>query len=285
MRSLLARHKPKQPSELGMSAAAVRKFIRDIKLIIHVINPREIIAATTYITAPNSDKGNTVRVGKFLIGTFAGQKVAVVQTRMGGYAGIDMEMALKTFINARYIFGVGICYAFKRRKYKYADVLVSDKIADFRNYKFDGDTIINRGEVVAISPKLNNIFCKQTDYWNNFHVATNPTRFARATSGLMASMAILVSSEVEKKKIQDAVPEAKGGEMEGFELLRVKNKSDNKVQGVIIIKGVVDYGDELKGDDWQLTAALAAFDFTKTMLTDKADLFESMLKGIYKRYS
>ena len=79
------------------------------------------------------------------------------------------------------------------------------RIMIIRNYKF---AIINRGEVVAISPKLNNIFCKQTDYWNSFHVATNPTRYARATSGLMASMAVLAS--VEKKKIQDAIPEAKG---------------------------------------------------------------------------
>ena len=47
------------------------------------------------------------------------------------------------------------------------------------------------------------------------------------------------------------------------ELLRVKNKSDNKVQGVIIIKGVIDYGDELKSDDWQLTAALAAFSISQ----------------------
>lgn len=47
-----------------------------------------------------------------------------------------------------------------------------------------------------------------------------------------------------------------GGEMEGGELLEFHN--DQKIKGVIVIKGVADYADGKKEKDWQFTAAMAA---------------------------
>ena len=278
------KYKPVQPEK--MSAGDTKKFCEEVKLMLHVVNEKEFNAATTYITAPNKpDKaqGNAVYAEGYIIGIFAGQKVALVQTRSGGYSGVDVEEALKKFPNVCYILGVGVSYAFSRKKHNFGDVLVSEKIADFRNYKFDGNVIINRGETRLINNKLSRIFCKQTELWKKFEVACNrkPNPCSTAYPGTFASMAALVSSKVEKKKINDAVPEVIGGEMEGYELLRIQNCEDNNVKGVIIIKGVVDYGDEDKSDDWQFTASMAAFDFTKEMLTDKVGLLESMINGTY----
>ncbi len=49
--------------------------------------------------------------------------------------------------------------------------------------------------------------------------------------------------------------------MEGGELLRFTGKG--KIKGVIVIKGVADYGDGKKKKDWQFTAASAAFKYTE----------------------
>ncbi len=49
--------------------------------------------------------------------------------------------------------------------------------------------------------------------------------------------------------------------MEGGELLRFIGKG--KIEGVIVIKGVTDYGDGKKKKDWQFTAASAAFNYTE----------------------
>ena len=50
-------------------------------------------------------------------------------------------------------------------------------------------------------------------------------------------------------------------------LLQIVNSDDNKVKAGIIIKGVDD--------------ARSAFDYTKRMLTDKAELFDSIIAGTY----
>ena len=278
-------HKPVQPGDINLSEKDLKNFCNEVKFMLHVVNEKEFIAATTYITAPITaldEKNHAVCVNKYTIGMFAKQKVALVQTRPGRNCGEDIEEALREFPEVCYILGVGVCYAFNCNKFEYCDVLVSEKIADFQNYKFDEDRIINRGETRMIDSDLCHIFCKQTDYWSSkFKVARNrkPDPYSKVSPGVFASMPVLVSSKDEKKKIGDAVPEVIGGEMEGSELLKIQNRKDNNVKGVIIIKGVVDYGDEKKGDDWQFTAAMAAFDFTNLMLTDKAGLVETITKG------
>ena len=276
-------HKPVQPEQENLSENDLKNFCNEIKLMLHVVNEKEFIAATTYITAPNKTEGNAVRVDEYTIGMFAGQKVALVQTRPGGCSGMDIKEALSKFPEVLYIFAAGVCYAFNCKKHEYGDVLVSEKIADFRNSRFDGDCIINRDETRMINKKLLRIFCKQMDYWKGFEVTCNG-RPSKASPGVFASMPVLISSKAVKEKIDAAVPEVVGGEMEGFELLRIQDSEDNKVKGVIVIKGVADYGDEVKNDDWQFTAAMAAFDFTKEMLTDKAGLCKSMIKGTTHNY-
>ena len=271
-------YKPVQPEKENLSERDLKKFCNEVKLMLHVVNDNEFIAATKYITGPNKTEGNAVRVDEYTIGMFAEQKVALVQTHQGGFSGKAIKKALSKFPEVRYILGVGVCYAFNRKKHEYGDVLVSEKIADFRAYKFVENNIINRGENKRIKEELFHIFCKQTVYWNDFEVTLNQ-KYSKASPGVFASMPALVSSEAEKKKIDAAVPEVVGGEMEGIELLSIQDDEDNKVKGVIIIKGVADYGDEDKSDNWQFTAAMAAFDFTKKMLTDKAGLFKSMIKG------
>ena len=58
-------------------------------------------------------------------------------------------------------------------------------------------------------------------------------------------------------------PDCIGGEMEGWVLLELKRTlkvQHNKDLEVIVIKGVANYGDHTKEDQWQWTAAKAAMD-------------------------
>ena len=58
-------------------------------------------------------------------------------------------------------------------------------------------------------------------------------------------------------------PNAIGGEMEGWVLIDLKKTLKDqhpKDIEVVVIKGVADYGDLKRGDEWQWTAAKAAVD-------------------------
>ena len=73
----------------------------------------------------------------------------------------------------------------------------------------------------------------------------------------------LVQMIVEHQLLMKHTPNAIGGEMEGWVLLELKRTLKglhNKDIEVIVVKGVADYGDLSKGDQWQWTAAKAAMD-------------------------
>ena len=255
----------------------LEKFRHQILLILHVVNEKEVTAATSFIKAPNGSSEKAIYYRDHIIGMFAGQKIALVQTQPGGYCQEEMEKALRNFPNARYIIGVGICFAYDRKKHRFGDVLISQMISDFRNYKFSGDQVIDRGETKQVSEDLSSIFCNKIDlHWKKkFQVTSNTGRCSKPHYGKFASAAILFDSLKEREKFRAAVPEVIGGEMEGCELLKVMNSSHNKVKGIIIIKGVADYGDGTKSKEWQFTAAMAAFHFTETIITAKNPLLFS----------
>ncbi len=78
---------------------------------------------------------------------------------------------------------------------------------------------------------------------------------------------MLVNDKDFRNALHGAKMEAIGGEMEGGELLKLMKKVKS-LHGVIVIKGVADYGDGEKNKDWQYTAALAAVTFTEKRLRD-----------------
>ena len=244
-------------------------FCKQVLLILHVVNEKEATAATRFIKAPNRSSGKAIYYRDHIIGMFAGKKIALVQTRPGGFCEQDMEKALQSFPKARYIIGVGVCYAYDRQKHRLGDVLISQVISDFRNFKFSGDQVINRGETKQVSEDLSSVFCKRIDCWKKFRVTSNTGRCSKPHFGKFACVNALFDSLEEREKFRAAVPEVIGGEMEGCELLKVMNSPHNKVKGIIIIKGVADYGDGTKSKEWQFTAAMAAFDFTRTMIRAK----------------
>ncbi len=66
-----------------------------------------------------------------MVGMFANQKMALIQTESGHDVTFNVIAAVDAFPNAKFILSVGICYAFDK-KIKIGDVLVSNEVASFK---------------------------------------------------------------------------------------------------------------------------------------------------------
>ncbi len=216
------------------------------------------------VTFPSASGLNTV------LGCLADHKVAVIHTAAGSDIGDSIEDAIKTFKKAKFIIGVGFGYAFDRTIYKFGDVLVSKKISDLRNWKFDREgKVIDRGERIDVVNTLQDIFCRGLNFDEDFQVAlpvppSDEGRISIAYSGTFASCAVEIGNKEMREKIGVAVPEVIGGEMEGGELMQFQKK--RAIEGVIVIKGVIDFDEDVEENDWQFTAAMAVLAYTRDKL-------------------
>ena len=158
----------------------------------------------------------------------------------------------------------GIAYANNRER-KFADVLISDQIENFVQYKKTGDEITNHGPREEIDPTVQRIFEDSARDWTDMEnfICGNNDRTSVAHIGCVVSAPTLVQDESLRDQLMKHTPNAIGGEMEGWVLLELKRTlkdQHNKDIEVIVIKGVADYSDLSKGEKWQWTAAKAAMD-------------------------
>ena len=251
---------------------AVQLFAKEVVIILHTCNEKEYWAALERLKPPTTDNQSNIQdrpisypqVGS-VIGSFAGYRAAVVRTGQGNKCRNELMKALtESFPNSRVIIGAGIAYANNRER-NFADVLISDQIENFVQYKKEGDEITNRGPREEIDPNVQRIFEDSARDWTDMQCFTcaDNDRTSVAHIGCIVSAPTLVRDEVLRDQLMKHTPNAIGGEMEGWVLLELKKTlkgQHNKDVEVIIIKGVADYGDLKKGDKWQWTAAKAAID-------------------------
>ena len=251
---------------------AVQLFAKEVVIILHTCNENEYWAALERLQPLTTDNRSNIQnrpisypqVGS-VIGWFAGYRAAVVRTGQGNKCRDELTIALtKSFPNGRVIIAAGIAYA-NDQKRKFADVLISNQIENFVQYKKTGNEITNRGPREEIDPTVQRIFENPARDWTDmqwFSCADND-RTSKAHIGCIVSAPTLIQDEVLRDQLMKRTPNAIGGEMEGWILLELKKTlkgQHNKDVEVIIIKGVADYGDLRKGDKWQWTAAKAAID-------------------------
>ena len=251
---------------------AVRLFAKEIVIIIHTCNVKEYWAALERLQPPTTDDGSSIQdrpiiyplVGS-VIGWFAGYRAAVVRTGQGNKSRNELEVALtKSFPNSKVIIGAGIAYA-NDRKRKLADVLISDQIESFVQYKKEGDEITNIGPREEIDTNVQRVFENPAKDWTDmkYFVCAADNRTSVAHIGCIISVPTLVRDESLRDQLMKHTPNVIGGEMEGWVLLELKKAlraQHNKDIEVVVIKGVADYGDLSNGDKWKWTAAKAAMD-------------------------
>ena len=250
---------------------AVRLFARQVVVILHTCNDNEYWAALERLEPPTKEDRSDIRdraiiypqIGS-VIGWFAGYRAAVVRTQQGNKCRDELSKALtESFPNGHVIIGAGIAYA-NNRKRKFADVLISDQVEDFVQYKKVGGEMINSGPREQIGANVQRVFESSARDWTDmkpFPCTDDNLRTSVVHIGCIVSAPTLVKDEVLREQLMKHTPNAIGGEMEGWVLIGLKRTlSEHKNIEVIVIKGVADYGDFKKGDKWQWTAAKAAID-------------------------
>ena len=268
--------------------AAVDAFAKEVQVIIHTAsNPTikcEMWAVLADMDPPQLSGSLSVdkpvdlciMIGpQIFVGMFGGVKAALVQTDMGSACGNEIEIALEKLEKVENILAVGIAYG--KSKYNIGDVLVANQIDGVENIRLgeNKDIIFKYTDLrnVPVTPFLRFMFVRNAQMWN----ITEPFRLCKddanaistAYSGLViSSPTLLANSDAVREFLHNSRDQAIGGEMEGCELLKVRERFRKKGQrqiGVIIIKAIADFGD---GDKeimrkWQFTTARAAVSFTK----------------------
>ncbi len=237
-----------------------------MEIILQTVSDNEYQAATTLIEPPDAkfERAIVFPSAGTVVGMFAGHKTALIQTDEGSSSPDYIQSAINTFSNAKFIIAIGVGYAFDSSKFKPADVLVSKKISNLKNLKFDKNCeILDRGETIDVVNELKLVFCKDRTFKEDFIVSKNG-RISRAYSGRYASYSTHLSNKEMRDKFRAAVPEAIGGDMEGGELLRFQKNQE--IEGIIVIKGVAGYADGCRGEEWEFTAAYAALKYAQSKL-------------------
>ena len=264
----------------------VQQFCKEVQIVLQAANDTERVASFSKLMPPVLNNGKIsdqiLRFradfqgrncsGEYTLGMFGGYKAALVHTAQGQKCRSLIEATIGLFSNVRIIIGVGVAYGRSKESTKLGDVLISEKIAELDTIKFEKEgLIISRGILGEVKANLQTLFCIGSD---RFDVKTfactdsTPPRFAKARHGCIISGSFLVDNKEIKRKLWDNATEAIGGEMEGHVLMDILKQQDPCPFQAIIIKGVCDYGDGTKEKHWQLTAALAAVEYTHFRLEE-----------------
>ena len=289
-KEIFRKHDPIQLSRFdSIKHQAIKQFAQEIEIVIQSCNPNEYYASLDLMEAPNitTPDGQShlfqraVRFPnkedmKIALGVFAGYKAAIVWTEQGASCEEDIRNVLKWFPNTKALLGVGIAYGMNRDAHKVCDVLVATQIADLGDRpRVQEGGIYSRGDVIGTRATLRNVFCKDDTGWE--FQCTKTGREAKVIVGQLASGPFLLDDAAVNQRIREQFKFAKGGEMEGWVLYTHIMRTYPDLE-VIIIKGVADYADGRKEKQWQLTAAMAAANYTHFQLQRSTAFYDKVYK-------
>lgn len=270
---------PEKRPKTEKECQVLQRFCENVEYIIQTVVDTEYQAATAFLRAPDKmfRKAVIFPENAMVVGMFGdtGIKTALIQTAPGQHVDEYVKDAFKAYPNARYVIGVGACYAFKQSEYQLGDVLVSEKIADFATFeaKHDkkGKTVFgDMGETRCVDKHLHRTFCLGTGQCSKYIVTAVTESDSGRGSQVHAGTLISYPIRMNNKKIRDAFHVARemaiGGEMEGGHLMRFVNSKQKLKKGAVMIKGVSNYGRGEKGKKWQFTATMAALHYIEQKL-------------------
>ena len=269
----------------------VQQFCKEVQIVLQAVNDTERVASFSKLKPPVLNDGiksdQIVRFradfqgkncsGEYTLGMFGGYKAALVHTEQGQKCRPLIEATIDLFSNVCIIIGVGVACGNSKESTKLGDVLISEKIAELDTIKYEKEgSTISLGIIREVKAMLHTLFCKGSTRFIEKFACTEgtPPRFAKPHVGCVISGSFLFDNEF---KLWDNAREAIGVEMEGHVLMDIIKQRDPCEIMAIIIKGVSDYGDGTKEKVWQLTAALAAVEYTHFRLEEtKGTLFSKL---------
>ena len=240
------------------------QFSADVVLLLLTVTDTEYRAALSVLEPPSRTFPAPVifPMPNMVAGRLEGWKVVLIKAKGGRTVGDYVQGALKRYGRARFVIGVGVCFAFDRDQCKLADVLVSKAIRDNSYTKFEDNEIKDLGQNIDIVHELQVIFCMQDKKELKFYVSKS------RKSVLHCGTFCCNTFRIEDAAVRDAFHRLNTGdigiEMEGGELMKLQQ--DKKVEGVIVIKGVAGFADKTETKHWEYTAAKAALHYVKAQL-------------------
>ena len=189
-----------------------------VRYVFSTVNNAEFSAATTMITAPDIEDGSDLITsidGGVFIGMMGRHPVGLIRLKPGSDCVGPITKSIKNFPNAEYLVAVGVCYGFCRKETKLADVLISNGIIDFGDFKIKKDGGLEVcSDSTTVLPDIYNLFCVNPDKVQGLKVASG--RNAKHFVGKIASCTVLVNNKVFRDEIYEQMGNsAYGGEMEG----------------------------------------------------------------------
>ena len=189
--------------------------------------------------------------------------VAIIQTGMGSNdvygSWYETKKALKNLPHLRYIFAVGVCGGVKH-KVKMGEVIVSKAIWGYSELKMTEPRWISRSD------------CVNLENTNFFHFLSQTAHLPTNTKcGTMISGPWLIKSVAIQDDLSKICQEGIAFEMEGDGIVKACRKTKIEYS---VVKGVCDFGDLDKNDDWQPQAATnAAKSLCEVMTKAPTDMF------------
>lgn len=209
----------------------------------------------------------------YYLGKFGSWKTAVTKCRMGaGGAGgstLATESAIRNW-QPRAIVMVGIAFGKDAAKQKIGDMLVASQIIPYEKQRV-GVEVIFRDPIPPTNSTLLNRFENALD-WQFYRP---DGKLCAIRYGPLLSGEKLVDDAQFKANLFNWFPQAIGGEMEGAGVAAAAGQN-----GIawILVKGICDWGDGEKHDNYQPLAAAAATSLVYHVLS-KQDVLKSIKKG------
>ena len=242
------------------------------KVLIEVVNDTEFKTVISLmegkISCHHIIDNLTNSTSTYYLGKWGDIPIVVVQTatRVGSQfqygSWFETKKALHYFDNLKYVFAVGVCGAVIDTKSKsprvpLGEVVISSHITGYDHKKIlDGNTE-DRGHTEDLN---------QCDFYNFLHRLGNQGQwrekihFGRVLSGswLVASLA------AQEFLLHPDQPDKIAVEMEGVGIAAACKNSG--IKAFLVVKGVSDYANSKKNDNWQPHAARKAASYLSEML-------------------
>ena len=209
------------------------------------------------------------------LGRYANVPVAVASSSQGPVDASNVVSTMKNAItDAKYVIAVGICYGMYPEKTKLGDVIVVEKIIDFKNANqtADGQTPRHDGHDAVIATNLQQLFQRPIGF-QPLEVEKGDPHKVDVHYKPIISKPDLIKDEEVRDKLKKCYPKAYGGEMEGSGIMITANNVG--VSG-IVIKAIADWGDgdKEKYRPWQPFAAYAAASYVHHQLKSNPSMFD-----------
>ena len=255
-----------------------KEIIKATKFILVTAIDIEYRAVMGQATSTRSDKKFLKvvvedRSANFILGNYGPSKVAIIRTGTGPDKAEKMLKSVQKVVKAEYVIAIGVCFGAKKSKTNIGDIIVAESIIDTTEKRHEGEKTIVIPETYRCGENLFNML------WLDDTIETEG-KSVKIHHGPLASEKSLLRSAKVKEEIFGQVPKALGGEMEANGIRKAADESEKKFEW-IVIKAIVDWGNEDKDKKWQPFGAVSCARYILKRLKNQPNV---PARGMLSRY-